>query len=208
MFTLKQLNFPQVHPCVVGWTQEEVLRKYNFPYQKQSLCLWVNLLLEYYHHRKHFLRCNRSLCILLSGYEKRNPVNSGIPFLCYREKLSAVFRRVRACAVTGVVVVVFTGVIAIVASCVGTTAIVVCIVAVVCVVCIIRFVFVVIIVVHNLNTILSQLGCAEQKNIYANFLNKKTGASYFGRYREWSVMNFYVIINKLRAIWQKGNAVM
>lgn len=86
---------------------------------------------------------------------------SGFRLWIYRRRLSAVFRRVRACVASGVVITVFTGIVAVVrasvASSVGSA---VCIVAVVCV---IRFVFVVVIivVVHNLNTILSQLECAE-----------------------------------------------
>ena len=83
----------------------------------------------------------------------------GFRFEHYRLKLSAVFRRVRTCVDSGIVRFVRTGIVV----CVGTAACVVCIVAVVSV---IRFVFVVIIiVVHNLNTILSQLGCAQSENI-------------------------------------------
>ena len=93
---------------------------------------------------------------------------SGFRLWFYRRRLSAVFRRVRACVASGVVITVFTGIVAVVRTCVAvvrasvasSVGSAVCIVAVVCV---IRFVFVVVIivVVHNLNTILSQLECAE-----------------------------------------------
>lgn len=93
--------------------------------------------------------------------------NSQSVFLMiYRRRLSAVFRRVRAAArIVGVFVIV-------VAVCVRTAA---CIVAVVHIVCVVRFVFVVIVVViivHNLNTILSQIECAEKNFLYKYFLRK------------------------------------
>ena len=94
--------------------------------------------------------------------------------LSFCSNLFAVFVRTRVAS--GIVIIVFAGVIAVVraavASGVGTA---VCIVAVVRVVCVIRFVFAVIIVVHNLNTILSQLECAESKIICTNYLKDDGG---------------------------------